>query len=74
VRTPDWSPIFSSEIGDDTHITIWAVSDWEGQVINGAPEEHEQIAWFSVNELQALDLADPAIADLCIAVLNDSGD
>lgn len=50
---------------------IWVVSDWSGEIINAAPWEHDQIAWFLAVELDALDLAhdgypgliDDALAD-----------
>lgn len=34
------------------------VTDWQGEPINAAPEEHEALAWFSLDELPELTFAD----------------
>ncbi len=36
VRPPDWAPEVSTEVGEDTHITVWAISEWDGDVANCA--------------------------------------
>ena len=32
-------------------LSAWLVSDWRGTPANAAPEEHDDIAWFSLEEL-----------------------
>jgi mutator protein MutT len=71
VPPPDWPPVLEAELAEDTHITVWAFGEWDGNVTNCAPEEHDELGWFGAAELQALDLADPAIAELCLGVLSD---
>ena len=43
-------------------IEIWAVTDWQGDIVNAEPLEHDQIGWFMPTELESLDLADPDVA------------
>ncbi len=67
---PDGPPVFSGEIGTDTHITIWAVHDWVGAVTNQAPEEHDRLDWFDLDGVMALRLADEAIGEICSEILH----
>jgi len=39
-------------------LEVWRVDDWVGDVVNAAPDEHDDIGWFSLNEAISLDLAD----------------
>ena len=39
-------------------VEVWRIDDWDGDVVNAAPDEHDEIAWFSVDEASTLDLAD----------------
>jgi 8-oxo-dGTP diphosphatase len=50
---------------------IWVVSDWSGEIINAAPWEHDQVAWFLPGELDALDLAHEGYAGLIDDALAD---
>jgi 8-oxo-dGTP diphosphatase len=36
---------------------IWVVTEWAGQVTNCAPNEHDELRWFTADELQAVCLA-----------------
>ena len=38
----------------------FVVRRWEGEPVNAAPDEHDQLAWCAASELAALELADPA--------------
>lgn len=46
-------------IDDEVDMRVWVVDDWEGQVVNGAPDEHDAVRWFTVVELTGLLLAHP---------------
>lgn len=46
----------------DLDIEIWAVERWDGDIVNAAPDEHDEIRWFAINELDSLDLADASVA------------
>ena len=48
----------------DVEMGIWLVRSWKGTPANLAPEEHDTIAWFTAEELTALELAHPAYLDL----------
>lgn len=48
---------------------IWRVEAWEGEIINAAPDEHDALGWFSLNETISLDLADPEYRALLNQVL-----
>ena len=48
----------------DVELRIWFVGSWNGTPANLAPEEHDAIAWFTAEELTALELAHPSYLDL----------
>lgn len=58
----------------DLDIEIWAVASWHGDVTNAAPDEHDEIRWFSAAELDTIDLADPDVAVACRRALETFGD
>lgn len=49
----------------DLTLEIWAVDTWTGTITNAAPEEHDEIRWFPISEIDALDLADAGVAVAC---------
>jgi mutator protein MutT len=49
---------------DDLRLSVFLVSRWDGQPHNAAPEEHDEVRWFAVGELDGLVLADPGYAPL----------
>jgi 8-oxo-dGTP diphosphatase len=53
-----------SDPAPDLTLHIWVVSEWTGEIANLAPDEHDEIGWFSVAELGALELADSALGGL----------
>jgi mutator protein MutT len=42
----------------DLHLSVFLVSRWNGRPRNAAPEEHDQLRWVGVDELDGLVLAD----------------
>ena len=42
----------------DVRIEIWKVVDWDGAVINAAPDEHDTLGWFTPEDAKSLNLAD----------------
>lgn len=48
-------------------LTTWVVRSWEGDVSNRQLDEHDEIGWFSVDEMNGLTFAHPSYA----AVLHD---
>jgi mutator protein MutT len=39
-------------------LEVWRVEEWDGDIINAAPDEHDAVGWFSLDEALSLDLAD----------------
>jgi 8-oxo-dGTP pyrophosphatase MutT (NUDIX family) len=50
-------------------LDIWPVTDWHGTPSNLVPEEHDAVAWFSAEDLTALEMAHGSYPDLLRAIL-----
>lgn len=48
--------------GVDQHLFV--VHSWDGEVVNAAPEEHDDLGWFTADELSSLVLADRRYLDV----------
>ncbi len=46
----------------DPSLNVYAflVTSWQGEPVNAAPEEHDQLRWFRPCELADLEMAHPA--------------
>lgn len=55
--------------GDGWHLRVWVVSSWDGEPRNVQPDEHDDLAWFGLEDALALDFADPEYRDLLTAAL-----
>ena len=55
--------------GGGLDITIWVVTSWRGEIVNRAPEEHDELRWFTRDEVPALKLAHPRLPTLLDGVL-----
>jgi 8-oxo-dGTP diphosphatase len=58
IRDPRPIPMAFTDRGIEMHAFV--VVDWDGEPVNAAPDEHDQLAWFTPAELAQLTLADPA--------------
>jgi 8-oxo-dGTP pyrophosphatase MutT (NUDIX family) len=38
-------------VEDPVHLSAWLVPDWHGTPTNVAPEEHDDIGWFGLDDL-----------------------
>ena len=47
----------------------WVVTRWDGVIKNRAPDEHDDIAWFRIDELAQIDLVDDALVGLLVNAL-----
>ena len=56
--------------GVDLHLFV--VESWEGEVVNAAPEEHDDLGWFTASELSDLVLADVRYLTVLPALLDGS--
>lgn len=58
IVNPQPIPMASANPGIVKHAFL--VEQWEGDPVNAAPTEHDQLAWFAPADLAQLKLADPA--------------
>lgn len=58
VHEPLPIPIAVSDPALDAHAFL--VTQWEGEAVNAAPEEHDDLRWFRPSDLADLTLAHPA--------------
>lgn len=49
---------------DQLEMQVWRIIEWTGSPRNAAPEEHDEIAWFSLSAARAVDLAHDRYLDL----------
>ncbi|EAP97809.1 Bifunctional acetyltransferase [Janibacter sp. HTCC2649] len=67
ILDPRPMPMAFSDPGIEMHAFV--VDRWEGEPVNAAPDEHDQLRWFEAAELVHLTLADPAsLPDLLNAI------
>lgn len=61
---------------EDQELTVFTATQWDGTPINAAPEEHDFIAWLTIDDIARLELelADPAIYRLAIRALKIRSD
>ncbi len=60
VRTHDPQPIPMSFNDLTLDVHAFLVTRWDGEPVNTAPKEHDDLRWFHPSELAGLSLADPA--------------
>jgi 8-oxo-dGTP diphosphatase len=48
-------------IGPNFEVAYFVLEAWTGEPYNAAPEEHDEIAWVPLSELESLAIADPDI-------------
>jgi len=53
----------------DALLEVWKVEEWVGDIVNAAPDEHDSLGWFSLEEAISLDLADAGYQALFEQVL-----
>ena len=49
---------------DGLHLLAWVIRTWDGEVVNAAAEEHDELRWVDAAGLDALPLAHPGYRDL----------
>jgi 8-oxo-dGTP diphosphatase len=54
--------------GPNFEVAYFALGAWSGEPYNAAPEEHLEIAWVPLTELESLAIADPGILPIIRAV------
>ena len=56
--------------GPDLRMDIWLVDTWTGNPVNLAPDEHDDLGWFDLEQSSHLHLAHPRLHDLLTTVLD----
>ena len=69
VLAPTGPPLVSLGLDDEVDQWIWLLDRWDGPVRNTAPEEHDALAWVSIDELSTRPLAHPAYLELLTGIL-----
>jgi 8-oxo-dGTP pyrophosphatase MutT (NUDIX family) len=60
-------PMTFSDPALDMHAFL--ITTWEGEPVNAAPEEHDDLQWFQPDALSDLKLADPASLSSILSVV-----
>lgn len=68
ITLPDGNPLLTRQNAEIVQ-EVWRVEAWDGEIINAAPDEHDDFGWFSLDEAISLDLADDGYPALFIQVL-----
>jgi 8-oxo-dGTP diphosphatase len=55
--------------GSAFDMRMWIVREWSGQVVNAAPDEHDEVAWFPAGAIADLRLADDRYVALITGLL-----
>jgi 8-oxo-dGTP diphosphatase len=45
---------------DEFEMRVWIIRGWSGSPVNCAPEEHDEIGWFTAKDVLSMQLADSA--------------
>lgn len=69
IRILDPQPLPMATTDPDIQMHAFLVQRWDGEPVNAAPAEHDQLDWFGPSELARLNLADAAILPALLSVL-----
>lgn len=73
VTINDPEPIDITFADPSLTITAFVVTRWQGEPTNAAPDEHDDLAWFTPADVAELTLADPGIRAALQALARHSG-
>ncbi len=54
---------------DEVDIKVWLITEWQGTPENAAPDEHDNIAWFTEDQAMSLLLAHASYPSLIVDAL-----
>lgn len=72
IRLNSVTPFRIYDPAPDLTVHAWVVTEWSGDIMNFAPDEHDEIAWFKRAELIGIELADDALSGLLGEALTHS--
>jgi 8-oxo-dGTP diphosphatase len=55
---------------EDVVIDTWLVTSWAGTPVNRCPDEHDDLRWFTADEVPETDLAHPSLVGLIRSALD----
>lgn len=67
IRDPRPVPVAFSDPRLEIHTFL--VHDWDGEPVNAQPDEHDELGWFSAEQVQDLTLADEASRPELLAMI-----
>ena len=70
VRIHDPRPVRMTVTDPTLDVRSFVVRRWDGTPVNAAPDEHDDLAWFTAAEVSGLVLADPAYLPDLLAMLS----
>lgn len=66
---PETIRLVGEGVEGDLVLDVWHVSDWAGTPQNVAPEEHDELGWFTAERLATAHLAHPSYVELLSRML-----
>ncbi|MCI1261848.1 MAG: NUDIX domain-containing protein [Tetrasphaera jenkinsii] len=60
VEIEEFRPLPMAVSDPNLDLSAFLVTQWQGEPTNTAPDEHDDLAWFTADEIAHLTLADPA--------------
>jgi 8-oxo-dGTP diphosphatase len=51
------TPEFSRLTTSDFDMRVWIVKEWDGDLVNLSPKEHDDLAWANIEDVAGLELA-----------------
>jgi 8-oxo-dGTP pyrophosphatase MutT (NUDIX family) len=71
VTVQDPAPMPFTNTDPALDVRAFLVTRWDGEPVNAAPDEHDDLRWFRPGELAGIKLADPAsLPDIVNAILS----
>lgn len=74
VHVHDPVPIAMTSTDLTLEVHAFLVTEWDGEPVNSAPDEHDDLRWFSPSELAGLKLADPAALSCIVRAVQGATD
>lgn len=69
VRVENAKPFHLPTSNPGLDLQAFLVRSWEGEPTNQAPDEHDDLRWFTAEEIRQLTIADPASLEAIVSLL-----
>lgn len=54
---PNTEELLATRQEENLFLEISRISEWDGEIVNAAPDEHDGFGWFTLDEAISLELA-----------------